>query len=78
MTIQGKAKQKGPVSNLTHKCGSMTQIIFRKIVIDVLGQCPLSLICDSEENRTGSQAAWLRVLVPLYQRGDLGLEDKQR
>ena len=81
MTIEEKAKQKGPLSHLAHKCGSMTEIMIRKTVIDVPGQCPgsrLRLICDTEEDRTGSQAARLRVLILLYQMGDLWLEDEQR
>ena len=81
VTIEEKAKQKGPLSHLAHKCGSMTEIMIRKTVIDVPGQCPgsrLRLICDTEEDRTGSQAARLRVLILLYQMGDLGLEDEQR
>ena len=81
VTIEEKAKQKGPLSHLAHKCGSMTEIMIRKTVTDVPCQCPgsrLRLICDTKEDRTGSQAAWLRVLILLYQLGDLGLEDEQR
>ena len=81
MTIEEKAKQKGPLSHLAHKCGSMTEIMIRTTVTDVPCQCPgsrLRLICDTKEDRTGSQAAWLRVLILLYQLGDLGLEDEQR